>query len=1363
MLGVGQAIDELAENKLIDREFGVKQCALRGPTRSCFLVVFSPDRSLMASTHGDHNIYVTQVKSGDCVQTLKGHPRTPWCIAFHPSYSDIIASGCLGGQVRVWDLHCGSELWVTDGVIASLAFHPVERLLVIATFNELHFWDWSQSKPAVKIVTSNDRERVRYVKFDKVGHQLITGIANLTPMQSAAAAAAREVNDEMASDMLRARDSDERRYNVILDRYERMFDRMNRDLEWPETGARRVVDQPELIQAAVTAAARAEAAVADPTSGAADSQADPQQAPAASRLLSDIAAAADSPSPSGSRPSLSERLSMLRQSSPRPRYMRYSLLLDREDLERGRGSRDTGDSDRSSHRAMRQRGRDWASRLRRTDSFRDSVGDSSHASRRQELRERMLELRRLRDINRETSGRWSNSPFRHSSGSGFVPVHGSERRLDVVTAPERGNVLDGGPEDAPLSSVDTGHGHRIPVWTGAGLHGHRPPQSRQTFMEEFLRSENSGRSLEDIHRMLSDDLTRDHDRAEVQRVTLSDSRDNNNTEQEQDPLSPAHDDDHGFLSRSYRAMGPDTRAVLLRRRQARALAERLMRRTERQRLVDNIIEDELSLPRRMSPPVSIPLLTPTQIADRLDSGRSQARSPAAAESLSVPRSPARSPGRSADPMLNIERRPSPRPHRGRRSTADGPSTGLISDRLSTLQAELSSSPGATVTDNPFTSRPPSSASEVEIDLASTAGSTVSSPVPRPLTARGRYSVDIQGEELARAGSADTLGRSSVDSGLRRSFSSDVNVDIPVLADPALDDDDMFASDSSSSRPNSRQNNVSGGGSNDSRRLIERSITRSRQLLARRPSLSRLHEEEIPFERAASASQALAPVVQSPAPPVNPPEDIEIESDVPLDTFDSVADTTAPAEDNVEELPTAEPLELLQSNDSDRTIDNDESAVNEASAASIIGDVGAEVEVNTNNDTTVEADASNESNNRQQELSRRTHRDVSLLSRHIDHMLRICRAPVTDPTLPRPRREIIRLQGIRRMLEDLQRQIRQLQQAAAGDGDNSGAVVTPEPMTNIASGPSLRPYQVAQARTQRRTLSGSSTGSSSGRSVTHSTLTRAHTQLVSQLRATVRAMESEDGQDRAVSPPSTPPMAASSPIPPSIESTARNDLRAMSQRLERLLRQRRELMERLGNEIQQEVDSIRDNRDGADYVPPLVSSSSQSEDEDTGRGDEPGASGAAAGGVTGDNASTGAVPRHSRLRRTNSSRIPVRLNRRAAVLLDYYDQETYLRNRRVSSSVGAAGGENWRPLTTRERLDIRAGLRRESERERVRLARERDLSLRRLRYGELGTAGADRFPPLRELILRRLRGRNDEEEELLPPSTGEGTSQETRDR
>ena len=66
-------------------------------------------RSRIASTHGDHNIYVTDVASGALLNTLRGHPRSPWCVAFHPTNSQLIASGCLGGEVRVWDLHVSGQ------------------------------------------------------------------------------------------------------------------------------------------------------------------------------------------------------------------------------------------------------------------------------------------------------------------------------------------------------------------------------------------------------------------------------------------------------------------------------------------------------------------------------------------------------------------------------------------------------------------------------------------------------------------------------------------------------------------------------------------------------------------------------------------------------------------------------------------------------------------------------------------------------------------------------------------------------------------------------------------------------------------------------------------------------------------------------------------------------------------------------------------------------------------------------------------------------------------------------------------------------------------------------------------------------
>lgn len=62
-------------------------------------------------------------------------------------------------------LQGGSEVWNVrnETVIASIAFHPREQLLVIATYNELYFWDWSQPAPFTKVCTNNVNEKVRYV------------------------------------------------------------------------------------------------------------------------------------------------------------------------------------------------------------------------------------------------------------------------------------------------------------------------------------------------------------------------------------------------------------------------------------------------------------------------------------------------------------------------------------------------------------------------------------------------------------------------------------------------------------------------------------------------------------------------------------------------------------------------------------------------------------------------------------------------------------------------------------------------------------------------------------------------------------------------------------------------------------------------------------------------------------------------------------------------------------------------------------------------------------------------------------------------------------------------------------------------
>ncbi|KAM4618905.1 activating molecule in BECN1-regulated autophagy protein 1B-like isoform 2-T3 [Polymixia lowei] len=179
-------LQQLVEEKVRWMKWQSQKVELPDSPRSTFLLAFSPDRTLMASTHVNHNIYITEVKTGKCLHSLVGHRRTPWCVTFHPTIPGLVASGCLDGEVRIWDLHGGSESWFTESnvAIASLAFHPTAQLLLIATNNELHFWDWSRPEPFAAVKTASETERVRLVRFDPLGHNLLTAIVNPSNQQN---------------------------------------------------------------------------------------------------------------------------------------------------------------------------------------------------------------------------------------------------------------------------------------------------------------------------------------------------------------------------------------------------------------------------------------------------------------------------------------------------------------------------------------------------------------------------------------------------------------------------------------------------------------------------------------------------------------------------------------------------------------------------------------------------------------------------------------------------------------------------------------------------------------------------------------------------------------------------------------------------------------------------------------------------------------------------------------------------------------------------------------------------------------------------------------------------------------------------
>ncbi|XP_074661706.1 activating molecule in BECN1-regulated autophagy protein 1B-like [Tubulanus polymorphus] len=199
-----------------------KCCQLSGQTRSTFILSMSHDGSRIISTHGDHTVRVTDAVTGRCIHVLSGHPRTPWTATFHPSSNTLLASGCLDGDVRIWDLKGhGSETWKSPKrkTIASLAFHPTEQMLVIATSNKIYFWDWSQPQPFASSETNNEYEKVRWVKFDPFGHFLFTGVTNCASREEARVEHQSPVWGSSSTTSQMEQIHLRRRYLDVMDRY----------------------------------------------------------------------------------------------------------------------------------------------------------------------------------------------------------------------------------------------------------------------------------------------------------------------------------------------------------------------------------------------------------------------------------------------------------------------------------------------------------------------------------------------------------------------------------------------------------------------------------------------------------------------------------------------------------------------------------------------------------------------------------------------------------------------------------------------------------------------------------------------------------------------------------------------------------------------------------------------------------------------------------------------------------------------------------------------------------------------------------------------------------------------------------------
>ncbi|EDV28676.1 uncharacterized protein TRIADDRAFT_51829 [Trichoplax adhaerens] len=159
-----------------------KSCDLPDTLRTTFVIAFSCNNQWIASAHGDHTIRICDIHTGQCFQTLSGHPRTPWTLAWHPKMKHVLASGCLGGQIRVWNLQGGSETYCVENsaVINSIAFSPkAAYTLFITTGNKLMLWDWREPAPCISVGTANPIEKIRLIKFHQSGDFLLSAITNV--------------------------------------------------------------------------------------------------------------------------------------------------------------------------------------------------------------------------------------------------------------------------------------------------------------------------------------------------------------------------------------------------------------------------------------------------------------------------------------------------------------------------------------------------------------------------------------------------------------------------------------------------------------------------------------------------------------------------------------------------------------------------------------------------------------------------------------------------------------------------------------------------------------------------------------------------------------------------------------------------------------------------------------------------------------------------------------------------------------------------------------------------------------------------------------------------------------------------------
>jgi hypothetical protein len=96
----------MLEDSFIAGHLTQKDLPLSSRVSSTIAIAMAADGKTFATTHGDHTVKVFHASSHKLYREFVGHPRTPWTVKYHSADSNIVGSGCLGGQVSIASSLC---------------------------------------------------------------------------------------------------------------------------------------------------------------------------------------------------------------------------------------------------------------------------------------------------------------------------------------------------------------------------------------------------------------------------------------------------------------------------------------------------------------------------------------------------------------------------------------------------------------------------------------------------------------------------------------------------------------------------------------------------------------------------------------------------------------------------------------------------------------------------------------------------------------------------------------------------------------------------------------------------------------------------------------------------------------------------------------------------------------------------------------------------------------------------------------------------------------------------------------------------------------------------------------------------------